>query len=206
MCLVNNMSLGPVEAITGEKSLPALTTGVLRRQVFGWVIKWLDPVSEEKSRGQRTNDLCANGSDGGGDVVFPVQTTKKTHEIENITLTTWSEQIPPMPLGLVWDAMRLFYLFLAGLQTSLFSLETASVLSHSNLKIEMSLLGSIAVMAATSFGLFNCAVNIWRWEIFCSCLLSFWALTKANLTQWFLATYQFQYYCVSDYEQNVCPV
>lgn len=25
--LVNNMSLGPVEAITGEKSLPALTTG-----------------------------------------------------------------------------------------------------------------------------------------------------------------------------------
>lgn len=39
VCLVNNMSLGPVEAITGEKSLPALTTGVLRRQVFGWVIK-----------------------------------------------------------------------------------------------------------------------------------------------------------------------
>lgn len=37
--LVNNMSLGPVEAITGEKSLPALTTRVLKRQVFGWVIK-----------------------------------------------------------------------------------------------------------------------------------------------------------------------
>lgn len=53
--------------------------------------------------------------------------------------------------------MSLIYLFLAGLRTSLFSLETASVLSHSNLKIEMSLLGCIAVMAATSFGLFNCA-------------------------------------------------
>lgn len=30
----------------------------------------------------------------------------------------------------------LIYLFLAGLRPSLFSLETASVLSHSNLKIE----------------------------------------------------------------------
>lgn len=71
------------------------------------------------------------------------------------------------PQCLGCDVMCLFYLcFFAGLQTSLFSLETASVLSHSNLKIEMSLLGSIAVMAATSFGLFNCAVNIWRWEIF----------------------------------------
>lgn len=62
--------------------------------------------------------------------------------------------------------MCLIYLFLAGLRTSLFSLETASVLSHSNLKIEMSLLGCIAVMAATSFGLFNCAVNIYRCEIY----------------------------------------
>lgn len=67
-----------------------------------------------------------------------------------------------MPSGPVRDAMHLLHLFLAGLQTSLFSLETASVLSHSNLKIEMSLLGAIAVMAATSFVLFNCAVNIWR--------------------------------------------
>lgn len=39
MCLVNNMSPGAEKAITGEKSLPALTTGVLRRRVFGWVIK-----------------------------------------------------------------------------------------------------------------------------------------------------------------------
>lgn len=39
MCLVNNMSPGTEEAITGEKSLPALTTAVLRHQVFGWVIK-----------------------------------------------------------------------------------------------------------------------------------------------------------------------
>lgn len=61
--------------------------------------------------------------------------------------------------------MCLFYLFLAGLRTSLFSLETASVLSHSNLKIEMSLLGCIAVMAATSFGLLNCAVNTYRCEM-----------------------------------------
>lgn len=56
----------------------------------------------------------------------------------------------------------LIYLFLAGLRTSLFSLETASVLSHSNLKIEMSLLGCIAVIAATSFGLFNCTVHIYK--------------------------------------------
>lgn len=55
MSLVNNMSPGAEKAITGEKSLAALTAGVLRRQV-GWVIKWLVPVSEEKSRGQRTND------------------------------------------------------------------------------------------------------------------------------------------------------
>lgn len=39
MCLVNNMSPGTEKAITGEKSLPALTTAVLRPQVFGWVIK-----------------------------------------------------------------------------------------------------------------------------------------------------------------------
>lgn len=51
--------------------------------------------------------------------------------------------------------MGLIYLFLAGLRTSLFSLEAASVLSHSNLKIEMSILGCMAVMAATSFILFN---------------------------------------------------
>lgn len=69
--------------------------------------------------------------------------------------------------------MRLIYLFLAGLRITLFSLETAPVLSHSNLKIVMSLLGCIAVMAATSFGLFNCAVNISRCEIFCFLSLQF---------------------------------
>lgn len=69
--------------------------------------------------------------------------------------------MPQKPLRPWWNVMCLIYLFLAGLRTSLFSLETASVLSHSNLKIEMSLLGCIAVMAATSFGLFNCAVNIY---------------------------------------------
>lgn len=69
--------------------------------------------------------------------------------------------MPQKPCSPWWNVMCLIYLFLAGLRTSLFSLETASVLSHSNLKIEMSLLGCIAVMAATSFGLFNCAVNIY---------------------------------------------
>lgn len=70
------------------------------------------------------------------------------------------------PCGPWWNVMCLIYLFLAGLRTSLFSLETASVLSHSNLKIEMSLLGCIAVMAATSFGLLNCAVNIYSKYIY----------------------------------------
>lgn len=78
------------------------------------------------------------------------------------------------------------HLFHAGLRTSLFSLETASVLSHSNLKIEMSLLGCMAVMAATSFGLFNCAVNIYfiyiykyRCEIF-SFLLHLFHVSSPN--------------------------
>lgn len=52
MWLVNNMSLGTEKAITGEKSLQALTTPVLRCQVFGWVIKWLVPVSEGKKKAE----------------------------------------------------------------------------------------------------------------------------------------------------------
>lgn len=86
--------------------------------------------------------------------------TKHRHQNRNLSKCHKS-------LG-VLDGMCLIYLFLAVLRTSLFSLETASVLSHSNLKIEMSLLGCIAVMAATSFGLFNCAVNISGCDIFCS--------------------------------------
>ena len=39
------------------------------------------------------------------------------------------------------------YVFLATLQTLLLSLRSASFLSHSNLKIEMSLLGSMDVIA-----------------------------------------------------------
>lgn len=87
---------------------------------------------------------------GGGGIVAQVKTT-------TTTTTTNHQKKPPHPW---WNVMCLIYLFLAGLRTSLFSLETASVLSHSNLKIEMSLLGCIAAMAATSFALFNCAVNI----------------------------------------------
>ena len=45
------------------------------------------------------------------------------------------------------------YLFLATLQTLLLSLPSASFRSHSNLKIEISLLGSMDVIAGISFGL-----------------------------------------------------
>lgn len=102
---------------------------------------------------------------GGGGGGLLVQVEK--HHYEKMYLSKCLKK-PPSPC---WNVMCLIYLFLAGLRTSLFSLETASVLSHSNLKIEMSLLGCIAVMAATSFGLFNCAVNTYRCEIFLLCLL-----------------------------------
>ena len=59
-----------------------------------------------------------------------------------------------------------WWLFLVGLQTLLFSLETTSVLFHSNLKIEMSLLDRIARMAAISFGLLNCAVSTSNFYLF----------------------------------------
>lgn len=144
MCLVNNRSVGTEKAITGEKSLPALTTGVQRRQVFGWVIKWLVLVSEEKSKGQRTNDwtlwrwwrrrrrrwwflLYAKRN--------PPQKTTTIKKKEYFNKWHKSRAILGEMLY-VW-----FTCSLQGSRTSLFSLETASVLSHSNLKIEMSLLG-----------------------------------------------------------------
>lgn len=169
--------------MSGKQRVPGACGGNHRWEITAGIDDWSPETSSVwmghkviraslrgKSRGQRTNDLCANGSDGGGDVVFLVLRTKRTtKEIikqrtwnRSTTVTMWSEQIPWTPLRLVLDVMCLFHLFLSGLETSLFSLETASVLSHSNLKIEMSLLGSMAVMAATSCGLFNCAVNIWR--------------------------------------------
>lgn len=176
MCLVNNISLEAVKAITGEKSLPALTTGVMRRQVFGWVMKWLSESQSQRKRAEVRGLMIWMGL---WLILAQAKQRNRTPASKKKNLSKFHKI-----LG-VLNEMSLIYLFLAVPRTSLFSLETASVLSHSNLKIEMSLLGCIAVMAATSFGLFNCAVNIKLWDMLFNPLI-YWTAKADHQGHWFV--------------------